>query len=78
LVPGEWLRGVLDDPRQHFMHMFLPTVTLAAGLIAVYTRLLRSDMIATLQEDFILMAKSKGISNTHPVAPRCARRASRC
>ena len=46
------------------MHMFLPTVTLAAGLIAVYMRLLRSDMIATLQEDFITMAKSKGISNS--------------
>lgn len=53
-----------ENPREHFMHMFLPTVTLAAGLIAVYTRLLRSDMIATLQEDFILMAKSKGISNS--------------
>ena len=26
-------------------------------------RLLRSDMIQTLQEDFILMAKAKGISN---------------
>ena len=44
-----------------------------SGQIAVYMRLLRSDMIATLQEDFILMAKSKGISNTpHPVAPRAA------
>ena len=43
--------------------MVLPAITLAAGQIAVYTRLLRSDMIATLQEDFILMAKSKGISN---------------
>jgi peptide/nickel transport system permease protein len=30
--------------------------------IAVYMRLLRSDMIATLQEDFITMAKSKGLS----------------
>jgi peptide/nickel transport system permease protein len=53
-----------SDPREHFNHMFLPAVTLAMGQIAVYTRLLRSDMIATLQEDFILMAKSKGISNS--------------
>jgi peptide/nickel transport system permease protein len=52
-----------DDPSEHFQHMFMPALTLAAGQIAVYTRLLRSDMIATLQEDFILMAKSKGISN---------------
>jgi peptide/nickel transport system permease protein len=26
-------------------------------------RLLRTDMVATLQEDFILMAKAKGLSN---------------
>jgi peptide/nickel transport system permease protein len=42
--------------------MALPTVSLAVAQIAVYMRLLRSDMIATLQEDFITMAKSKGIS----------------
>ena len=41
----------------------LPAIALAAGLIAVYMRLLRSDMIATLQEDFIPMAKAKGISD---------------
>jgi peptide/nickel transport system permease protein len=29
---------------------------------AVYRQLLRSDMISTLQEDFILMARSKGLS----------------
>lgn len=53
-----------DDPGQHFTDMFLPAVTLAVGQIAVYMRLLRSDLIQTLQEDFILMARSKGISNS--------------
>ena len=43
--------------------MLLPAIALAAGLIAVYMRLLRTDMIATLQENFITMAKAKGISN---------------
>jgi peptide/nickel transport system permease protein len=43
--------------------MILPTIALAVGQIAVYMRLLRSDMIATLQENFITMAKAKGISN---------------
>jgi len=38
-------------------------MSLAAGQVAVYMRLLRSDLVATLQEDFILMARSKGISN---------------
>lgn len=39
----------------------LPAVTLAVGQVAVYMRLLRSDMIATLQQDFITMAKAKGL-----------------
>jgi peptide/nickel transport system permease protein len=41
--------------------LILPALSLAVGQIAAYMRLLRSDMIATLQEDYILMAKSKGI-----------------
>jgi peptide/nickel transport system permease protein len=51
------------DPGEHFRHMFLPALSLAIGQIAIYMRLLRSDMIQTLQEDFITMAKSKGLTN---------------
>ena len=43
----------------------LPVAVLVAGLTAVYIRLLRSDLIATLQEDFILMARSKGLPTWH-------------
>lgn len=50
-----------DSPPDHFRAMFLPSLALAAGQIAVYMRLLRSDMIATLQEDFIGMARAKGM-----------------
>lgn len=41
--------------------LIIPALALAAGTSAVYIRLLRSDMIATLQEDFILMARAKGL-----------------
>lgn len=40
----------------------LPALSLALGQVAVYMRLLRTDMIATLQEDFIGMAKAKGLT----------------
>ncbi len=64
--PG-WLEAVFGRPTgdigHHFGTMLLPAVALAAGLIAVYMRLLRSDMIATLQENFITMARAKGLSN---------------
>jgi peptide/nickel transport system permease protein len=52
-----------SDPAEHFRHIAMPVIVLAVGQIAIYARLLRSDMVATLQEDFILMAKSKGIPN---------------
>src|SRR2546423_2775004 len=52
------------DPAEHFKHMFLPALSLAIAQLAIYMRLLRSDMIQTLQEDFITMAKAKGLTNS--------------
>jgi peptide/nickel transport system permease protein len=40
---------------------FLPALTLAVTEMAVFTRLLRNDMITTLREDFILAARAKGM-----------------
>jgi peptide/nickel transport system permease protein len=45
--------------------LVLPVAVLAAGETAVYMRVLRSDLIATLQEDFMLMARSKGLPTWH-------------
>ena len=61
------------DPPRTWRRWSCPSITLAVGQIAVYMRLLRSDMIATLQEDFITMAKAKGMLDpAHPVPPRAA------
>jgi peptide/nickel transport system permease protein len=51
------------DLVQHFKLMLLPVVSLAVGLTSSYTRLLRNDVIATLKEDYVTMAASKGISD---------------
>lgn len=48
---------------EHLWRMVIPAIALGLGPAAVYLRLLRSDMIATLQQDFIQMAKAKGISS---------------
>ena len=50
-----------EDPVEHFKHMALPDVALALGQAAAYMRVLRSDMISTLQENFITTAKAKGV-----------------
>lgn len=43
--------------------MLLPSIILALGSIVVYFRLLRNDLIFTLQQDFITMARSKGLTD---------------
>ena len=43
--------------------MILPSLVLALGSITVYYRLLRNDLIATLHEDFITMARAKGLTD---------------
>ncbi len=52
-----------QNPAANLHDMILPSLAITAGSIAVYYRLLRSDLISTLQEDFITMARSKGLSS---------------
>ena len=52
-----------DNFGEHLRLMIMPILSLAIGPIASYTRLLRADVIATLKEDYVTMAASKGISN---------------
>jgi peptide/nickel transport system permease protein len=42
--------------------LFLPAAAIALSQAPVYMRLLRSDTIATLQEDFITAARTRGLS----------------
>lgn len=46
-------------------HLMLPAIVLALAEIPQFQRLLRSDMLGTLQEDYILTAKSKGMSSPY-------------
>jgi len=51
-----------DSPIRHFQNFFLPSLALGLGLAAVWSRLLRADMILTLQSDFVMLARAKGMS----------------
>jgi peptide/nickel transport system permease protein len=50
-----------EDPIGNLRSFALPAMTLAFGGWPVLMRVLRADMIATLQEDFIAMARAKGL-----------------
>ncbi len=50
-----------EDPWGNLRAFILPAMTLAFSEWPVLMRVLRSDMISTLQEDYIAMAKAKGL-----------------
>jgi peptide/nickel transport system permease protein len=51
-----------EDPIGNLRFMVLPALTLALAEWPGIMRVLRSDMIATLQEDYIALAKAKGLT----------------
>jgi peptide/nickel transport system permease protein len=50
-----------DGPGQVLRHMVLPWVTLGAALIAVQTATLRAGMIDALGQEYVLLARSRGL-----------------
>lgn len=64
ILPGARYVALGDSWVDHFKHMLLPAISLSLGIAAVFMRLLRSDMIATLRMPFIDLARSKGVSPT--------------
>lgn len=61
---AEWSR-ISEGLGANLYHAFLPALTIALAETALFTRVLRNDLITTLQEDFILAAKAKGMSPVH-------------
>ena len=76
VFPAVGYTRLTADVGENLKSVALPVIVLVAGLTAVYTRLLRSDMIATLQEDFILMARSKGLPTWHVLVRHALRPSS--
>lgn len=62
LFPATGFTHLTSDPIQNLRSMVLPSVTLGLGSIAAYLRVLRSDLIETLQQDYITMASAKGLT----------------
>jgi peptide/nickel transport system permease protein len=60
-----WVRPSEGGWVDNLRHATLPVLTIALSEIAVFTRLLRNDMMATLQDDFILAARAKGMTPRH-------------
>lgn len=55
-----WTR-ISNSISGNLMTVTLPALSLSVIEVAVYTRVVRSDLVTTLKEDYILSARSKGL-----------------
>jgi peptide/nickel transport system permease protein len=63
-VPPLGYKNLTDDPKGWFLTLLIPWITLAILYIGLYGRVLRANIVETLQEDFIRTARAKGLSET--------------
>lgn len=61
VLPATGWVNLTDDPVESLKRTILPATALGVAELAVYTRLLRADMMSSLQEDYITMARAKGV-----------------
>ena len=54
--------GDFDLFRSSVLHLILPAVTLAAGSVAVVTRMMRASILETMGADYIRTARAKGLT----------------
>jgi peptide/nickel transport system permease protein len=54
--------GLGEDPLEWASHLVLPWVTLAVVYVGFYSRVLRSNMLDAMDEDYVRTARAKGLS----------------
>lgn len=64
LLAGQWAGF-----NSALTHLILPSVTLAIGSLAIVTRMMRASVLETLQHEYVLLARAKGL-NQRQVAVR--------
>jgi peptide/nickel transport system permease protein len=62
IFPNGGYVGLTEDPWEWLQHMILPWFTLAVLSIGFYSRVLRSNMLDVMNEDYVRTARAKGLS----------------
>ena len=66
----------LTNPWPWLYHLLLPATVLALQFAAIYVRITRSQMLDTLNEDYVRTARAKGASESRVVVRHALRNAS--
>lgn len=62
IFPNGGYVSLSEDPWEWLQHMILPWFTLAVLSIGFYSRVLRSNMLDVMNEDYVRTARAKGLS----------------
>jgi peptide/nickel transport system permease protein len=62
IFPNGGYVPLTDNPIQWAYHLILPWTALSVLFIGVYSRVLRSNILDTINEDFVRTARAKGLS----------------
>ena len=62
LFPNGGYVPLTEDPVDWLYHMILPWTALSILFIGIYSRILRSNVIETMNEDFVRTARAKGLT----------------
>lgn len=76
LPSSSWSRISDKGLIENLKTAILPAGALAMTQMAIFSRLVRADMVATLQENYILAAKAKGLSDRYILARHALRPSS--
>lgn len=63
LLPPAGYVPFANDPLQNVQYMVLPSLVLASAALAAKTRLLRTSMLDALSQDYVTVARAKGLSS---------------
>jgi peptide/nickel transport system permease protein len=59
-VPALGYVGITENPSQWFLRMLFPWLTLSLLYAGIYIRVMRSEILSVLQEDYIKTERAKG------------------
>jgi peptide/nickel transport system permease protein len=61
VMVGEWETGLLTS--DGLIHLILPSIALSSIMLPLFIRLIRSEMMECMEQDYIRFARAKGLSN---------------
>jgi peptide/nickel transport system permease protein len=65
-VQAKWFQSsgwvpLTQDVGQNLLHVILPVATLVLGVAPIFIRILRGDIVSLLSENFVMVARSRGL-----------------